>query len=659
MSIPFSAPPPAPIPPVTAPANVALNLNTSPVIMPLEFMIVTSRHDFGMDTHRFANECERLGIQSDIVYIEDLEGHTAGEKLTHLHKLNADWKANGKVVNSTIKCLLLHGQIDAFPDDESLEEFYVDTLGYESGSDSGDEDSGISNNGKDNAASEEYDSDTLVSSDDESDVLVSSDEESGHDEQKNIEIHCAYAGNLVIPTHYIDLALRHFTWKDGIPKYGFRKTIIYGPCFSGNLRDIVKPTGASYVLTTGKKTGLTWDFFDGLALLAREAANRKHEKQRPMSGRDCWMLMRNVTGEHISYVGENSVEVHKVLETAHSEPVLSAQDTYRGRRANNILAAKIIHGSADSLQRAIDMFDDDLTLDFEDITAYKILAGDSFHDEKELRKKLDMLLAAGINIPGAPEDIASILHACITRKNWRLLSLLLDQDMPMIDSSDASSGNLIARLFEWNSVLENRGGLAICKQLEQLGQDNHPMREVIKQALFAGIQRYRKAGCIFELDTVPQIEKLVVEAALDNFPDAIRPLKPIVLRELARDVGDRVRLVWLILWSKPVALVELLLERCLESGWRRYEAKILLNCLENVTNDQHRREIIDHLFGKALLRKNFDFADSLIPYGGSPKSLLQSPEGNRLYFRILSEENREDLNEVRAFFRKHHFSLKT
>lgn len=65
------------------------------------------------------------------------------------------------------------------------------------------------------------------------------------------------------------------------------------------------------------------------------------------------MLLRNVSGEHVSYVGDSKLEISKLLRSGHSEPVLTTGGGITPH-AIRILFAKIKHGSAASVRKVID-----------------------------------------------------------------------------------------------------------------------------------------------------------------------------------------------------------------------------------------------------------------------------------------------------------------
>lgn len=668
MSIPSSPMALLPVPAVQAGA-IALGPDPARAATPLDFLFVTSRDDFGEQAGHFAEQCKRTGVHTELVFVEDLPGTAAGEKLASLHQLNGDWQADGKITSSTIKIFLLHGEMREFPYDASVEAFWTNTVGLDWPGGDEDEDASVPSRAGDTAASADSDSDTLVSSSDDesgysatsdtdepaetdSDTLVSSDDESEDDAPEVDRIHCVVAAGLTFPTQMIDFALRSIKYEGGAQAQGSPGTIIYGSCFSGWLRDAFKKMAGNYVLATGKKLGIEGDFFDSIELLAHETARRKSEKQPSMSGRDCWLLMQDVAGEHIAYVGDHTVEIHKVLEAGHSEPVLSAKNPRHSRLAENVLIAKISHGSAHALRRAIDSFGHDALRAIHPATLFTSLASDEFHGQAELRKKMDVLRKAGVDLPEDIDQVAHMLRYCIEDRNWDLLSLLLNHDMPMAgDDRGGLPGTLIGWLLDMHGLSVKT---SICEQVQQLVQQNEQVRGIVKRALFEHLLRCRESRQRRNYDAFPAFDKLVTEATLENLPGLPAELTIFVHARRNRHPDGDSLLAWSILWHPPADQADHFLEYLLNTGWEPAAARVLLDWLANQLNEKDYRRIVDDIFSKALFRRDFDAAASLIPFGCTPASLSnQSSAGAGLLRRLREGRAGVNLNELRTFFQKH------
>ena len=314
-------------PQVEPSSGVASVADDAGVTASLDFLLITSRVDFDRSYKQFMDECDQAGVHADTLFVEDLPGRTAGEKLASLHQISASWNANGKVVSSTIKVELLHGRIDVEPADLSLGLFRQAHLGIR---------------------------ETQRRSGQESPAASSA--------PAKIHMMTGAAGKLVFPTDLFDIALRATVVNDGQTNAGFVGTIVYSACGSGVFRDTAKQSEGSYVIASGKKSVFTEDFNAGLRALVRDQGNRKRHGSPPLSARDCWNLLRDQSGEHVALVGNDAIEINKVLKSGHSEPAINVRsepiDQKRPEeisdQAIRTLLAKIDHGSAKSVQQVID-----------------------------------------------------------------------------------------------------------------------------------------------------------------------------------------------------------------------------------------------------------------------------------------------------------------
>jgi len=325
---PFSSSPYA----VEAPSEVTAVDGGAPAAKPLDFLLVISRSDFAHAHQLLSDAFRQAGMCTEIICIEDLPGATAGDKLASLHQQNAARHRNGTITSSTIKIVLLHGKVGVPSIDASIDRFRQESGAGEAGS-------------------------------------HASAQSAGNAPQARVHMMTAAGNDFTFPTDLVDAALRMPGMIDGQPSTGFTNTIIYGACASGAFRDTAKETGGSYIFGSGKKAVFTEDFSAGICAVVREQGQRKRQDLPPLSGRDCWDVMRNLSGEHVSFVEKDSVEVHKVLRTGHSAPALSVRseaslDMSSGvspaarpkltAQAIRTLFAKFEHGSAASVRQVIE-----------------------------------------------------------------------------------------------------------------------------------------------------------------------------------------------------------------------------------------------------------------------------------------------------------------
>lgn len=330
MSVPVTPPlPPAvPQPAFVEPSAAIESVADAPAVTrALDFLLITSRVDFSRSHKKFVDECAQAGVNAETLFVEDLPGQTPGEKLANLHRMSANWNANGKVVASTIKVELLHGRIDDESADHSLDQFRREHLGAQE-------------------AQRQSGQASLAAS----------------SAPAKMHMMTAAGGKLVFPTDLFDAALRATIVDDGQVHAGFAGTIVYSACGSGVFRDTAKQSSGSYVIASGKKSVFTEDFNAGLRALVRDQGERRRRGLPPLSARDCWNLLRDQSGEHVALVGNDTIEINKVLQSGHSEPAINVRsDAVSQKNPQDISAqairtlfAKIDHGSARSVQQVID-----------------------------------------------------------------------------------------------------------------------------------------------------------------------------------------------------------------------------------------------------------------------------------------------------------------
>lgn len=345
------------IPPV-APVS-----DREPSDAPLDFHLITSRTDFGNRANTFTEAFTRLGIRAEVTYIEDVAGMASGDKLTALFDKGAAWRSSGKIANETIKVVLLHGGMGNLPPDSSLDKFCRESMGTQ---------------------------------------------ESQPDAQTHI-ITAAH-GRIAFPIRLLDAALRSITIDGSETTIGFSKTIIYCSCYSAVFRDEAKKTGGDYVFAIGKKSGIADDFEACLLNIIDACAERKRQHDSALTARDCWSLMQGISGEHVSFVGDDTLEINKVIRSGHSEPALVTLANCSDDQAMRILFAKLSHGSAKSIQQIIDTRGPAiLTADHSRLFPRMSPWSAVLHSDREVGQKAKILL---LSTPG-------LLH----KDGWFLTSL--------------------------------------------------------------------------------------------------------------------------------------------------------------------------------------------------------------------------------------------
>lgn len=389
MSTPVSAPRTPfvhPLPTVTASAAVGDSVK---VTAPFDFLLVSSRTDFDRFRQQFIETCEAAGMRAEILYVEDLAGTSPGDKLASLQRLSTGWLASGAVGPGTIKVTLLHGWVGVPPADASIDFFRQACTGSEQAGTGG-----------------------------------------------TMHMLTAANGRLAFPTDLFDAALRASVVRDGQMHAGFVDTVIYGACGSGMFREAAKSTGGSYVFGSGKKNVFTDDFHACLCAVIREQARRKRACAAPLSVRDCWQVMREVSGEHVSLVDSGTVAINKLPQSAHSAPTLAvraadavpaagSEDSAQGIRA---LFAKVHHGAVASVQRVIDRWGSGiLTADHGALLPGVSLWSAALASPREGEQKIRLLLSLApgcLAQRGAPQ---TLLNGALERQSTPLLCFLFER----------------------------------------------------------------------------------------------------------------------------------------------------------------------------------------------------------------------------------------
>lgn len=336
--------------------EVALNPDNRNAAPPLDFLLITSRIDFDKTCRRFLTDSARAGLNVEIIYIEDLVGTSTGDKLEQLLQLNAQWQSGGKITGSTIKVALLHGGTVVPPADPGIDQFrrnYVPAV------------------------------ETTSSQ-------ACSDPSAGN---APVHVMTAAADTLTFPTELFDIALRTAVAGTAQDPAGFLETIIYGSCESALFREAARKTGGSYVFGIGKKSGYLVDFEAGLFEIVNESGHRKRQGSAPLSARDCWTLIRNISGEHVSFVGNDTLEINKVLQASHSEPLFTSSAKSITAQAIRILFAKIKHGSADSVRQVIEKWGAEiLSADHSAVMTRLSLWAEAIASPRDAEQKVKLLM---------------------------------------------------------------------------------------------------------------------------------------------------------------------------------------------------------------------------------------------------------------------------
>ncbi len=409
--------PPVPVVSPAAPVSPAAADRLSPAT---DLLLITSSTDFPGTTKLLNEAAATAGIRLDTIFIEDLEGSNPGEKLSSLHRLMGESVACGKVQPATVIYISLHGR--ATPIDFSLDAYlgqqqdlrhFVFSLGQDSAR--------TAAQAGDAAAREP--SETVPAGDD-----ADSDDSSGSgDEGGIVHMMSADRNALVFPSILLFKAARYAAVTAQGFEANYQGTIFVGSCDAGGMSEQLVADGGDYVVLNGKKGGLSSDADDCMLEVIGMMAERRQQQLPPLGGREYWMHLRNVSGEHIAYVGETGTEIHKVLEAGHCEPVLVVRNSQAAGQPARVLNAKLLHGSPMALEAVFTKYGPDLLADLSAAECFSTLAMDVYRSRSELEEKIGILERHGVPVPDDPDGMAALLEDVICYDNHAMLGILLSR----------------------------------------------------------------------------------------------------------------------------------------------------------------------------------------------------------------------------------------
>lgn len=502
MSFPMSSPRLTPVPAVAAPVPVSPKKATPPPPA-TDLLLITSTTDFPDTVTLLQKEASAAGIRLDTILIEDLDGSNPGEKLTSLHRLMGESVASGKVQPATMIYVALHGQaktdtdLDDYVDGQPHLQDFAHSLWKDDASPAA-------------MAGNAAPSPPLQSATADGDSGTDHDSGIESDEEGFIHMMSACKDTLTFPSILLLEAIRHSTLTPHGFRPDFQGTIFIGSCEAGGMNEQLVVNGSDYVVLNGKKGGNASDADDCMLEVIGMMAERRQQQLPAFSGRDYWMRLRNVSGEHIAYVGQNNVEISKVLAVGCSEPVVASRSNQAAGQPLRILDAKLAHGSPDSLRAVFHQYGADLlpTLTAED--CFASLAMDIYRSPSELEEKIAILERHDLAIPDDPERMALIVEDVIRYANHSMLAILLSR---RIDDQFPPALLQCARpcMFEKTEVAQ---------KLQALCESSPDLRQRVTNWLQASIDATRggNAAGRFDVSTTPYFGHLLLEKRLSDLP---------------------------------------------------------------------------------------------------------------------------------------------
>lgn len=391
----------SPVAPATAVAPATGKVaNTAPI----DLLIFTSAEDWKDETDTLREAAVQAGARTDILFAEDLDGWSPEEKLASLRQTMGEWLGNGKIQASTIIYVSLHGKEQA---PRVADQTPSSTA--QSGRTAGEASSPAASHveGRPDTGSAGATSPSMY-------VFTADDED------------------LRFPGAMLASALRHASSSDGTLQPDFRGLILWGACKARKMAEALQACGGENILLAGNKEVVDTDCENCMLEVIDLIAARKRDGLPPLTGRDYWMHLRTVSGEHIAYVQDSATEIHKVLSSGFSEPVLTS---FRGRSADQpqrILEAKLAHGSPKALQAVFDKFGKERFSGFSRTEMYAFLTLDNSSDIDLLREKMAILEKNGLGFPCTPDELTEYLSSCIENSNGPMVSVLLQSQVEQL-----------------------------------------------------------------------------------------------------------------------------------------------------------------------------------------------------------------------------------
>jgi hypothetical protein len=360
------------LPPISAvPPQIPLAEPSAPVTsvagkdagsVPLDMVIITCEIDFRDETDRLRKEAATASVNAEVISVGWLPGQSSAAKLASLSKTIVAMRASGKINEATICWVSLHGGADTDSADTASHGVYCLS---------------------------------------------------------------AMKGGLKFSDEQLVSAIRHGSSPGDVPQPEFHGLIVWSSCEARKMEATLKAGGGENITLAGNKV-VTGEDGDACMLEVFDLiAARKREGLPPLTGRDYWMHLQNVSGEHIAYVQDDSTEIHKVLATGAGEPVLTSRGGRSADQPLRILEAKVSHGSAKAVQAVFDKFGIDAFRKVTRTDIYSLLGLDSYHDAEGLLAKINVLEKYGYGFPRNSTELMDYLSLSTQSGNARMVAVLL------------------------------------------------------------------------------------------------------------------------------------------------------------------------------------------------------------------------------------------
>ncbi len=451
-------------PEIASPAAIALSKDTDTPQKPLDLLIVTSRSDFYGEAAQLLDEAARKGLQAEVQYVEDLDGSNEGEQLVDLSRKMGILKAGGRLRDSTACYVSLHGEMNTqFSSWEQMcdrRSDLADFVHYLYRKDP----ASAARPDDDLAASERTPLAFGSESDSENDDQDSTTDDSSSPDRPPIHFLSGGQNQSDFPTDLFCLALRHAQIINGECMPAYQGPVILGSCHAGQLAESLSTLGGAYLMLAGTKPGFSSDMTECMLEAIDMMAEQKRQSSEPLTAVDYWKRFAQISGEHIACIQDAQLLVHKPAEQP--EPVPPVPGSRAVEHPERVLKAKLMHGSAKSVEAVFDMFGRQRFARYPATKIFESLVQDTTSPRETLRDKLQLLADNGFGLPDNATALAEIIEDCLRENNAGLLLAILQADGG--GALPDALRNAVAPCLDKTAVPPKLQSL--CLQVPELGQ---------------------------------------------------------------------------------------------------------------------------------------------------------------------------------------------
>ena len=236
-------------------------------------------------------------------------------------------------------------------------------------------------------------------------------------------------------------------------KIQWKGDVILACCEAGALGEMLPRDEGNYLLLAGKKNITNKSLGEQLPHLFGLMASHLQNHDRMPDTDKIWELLTKISGENIRRIDAGGLTRHKAAQFRDATPATDdTEDSLlrnaRDQKAAQVLHAKLVHGSAGSVEKILSRHGDhffDGHPFFGEISPLSWLAS----TQRDIQKKLDLLWSRGYRDLDCEDSTA--LHRAVDEDNQTLIKALLQLGVD-IDLKDDHGRTALHRAAELGSV---------------------------------------------------------------------------------------------------------------------------------------------------------------------------------------------------------------